>query len=108
LPVLVRELLTLYEHKGDGAALGRVTPYRDYLAWLAGEGRAGGRAAGAAGLGGGGEGHPGGAAGCGGAAGGGRATHGVAGGGAGAPAWSDAQYLHASGMGSLARPNERT
>src|SRR5262249_21887398 len=35
LPVLVRELLTLYEHKGDGAALGRVTPYRDYLAWLA-------------------------------------------------------------------------
>src|SRR6516165_3386191 len=39
LPVLVRELLTLYEHKGDGAALGRVTPYRDYLAWLAGQDR---------------------------------------------------------------------
>src|SRR5262249_59196463 len=45
LPVLVRELLTLYEHKGDGGALGRVTPYRDYLAWLAGQDRAGARAA---------------------------------------------------------------
>src|SRR4029450_5098228 len=33
LPVLVRELLTLYAHKGDCGALGRVTPYRDYLAW---------------------------------------------------------------------------
>src|SRR5262249_48965045 len=40
LPVLVRELLTLYEHKGDGAALGRGPPYRDYLAWLAGAGSA--------------------------------------------------------------------
>src|SRR5262249_10192195 len=45
LPVLVRELLTFYEHQGDGAALGRVTPYRDYLAWLAGQDRAGARAA---------------------------------------------------------------
>ena len=37
LPVLVRELLTLYAHRGDSAALlPRVTPYRDYLAWLAG------------------------------------------------------------------------
>src|SRR6516164_3757465 len=45
LPVLVRELLTLYEHKGDGAALGRVTPYRDYLAWLAAQDRVGARAA---------------------------------------------------------------
>src|SRR5262249_6985367 len=45
LPVLVRELLTLYEHKGDGTALGRVTPYRDYLAWLAGQDRAGALAA---------------------------------------------------------------
>src|SRR6516225_2320590 len=45
LPVLVRELLTLYEHKGDGAALGRMTPYRDYLAWLAAQDRAGARAA---------------------------------------------------------------
>src|SRR5262249_59577744 len=45
LPVLVREVLTLYEHKGDGAALPRVTPYRDYLAWLAAQDRAGARAA---------------------------------------------------------------
>src|SRR6266849_3514874 len=45
LPVLVRELLTLYEHKGDGTALGRVTPYRDYLAWLAEQDRVGARAA---------------------------------------------------------------
>src|SRR6266436_4057799 len=45
LPVLVRELLTLYEHKGDGTGLGRVTPYRDYLAWLAEQDRTGARAA---------------------------------------------------------------
>src|SRR3989449_3176987 len=41
LPVLVRELLTLYAHKGDSGALGRVTPYRDYLAWIAAQDRAG-------------------------------------------------------------------
>jgi len=35
LPVLVEELLALYAHKGDTAALPRATPYRDYLAWLA-------------------------------------------------------------------------
>ncbi len=35
MPVLVRELLTLYAHKADCAALPRVTPYRDYLAWVA-------------------------------------------------------------------------
>ncbi|HET9245453.1 MAG TPA: condensation domain-containing protein, partial [Xanthobacteraceae bacterium] len=40
LPVLVRELLTLYAHKGDCAGLGRVTPYRDYLAWIAAQDRA--------------------------------------------------------------------
>src|SRR5260221_4330150 len=40
LPVLVRELLTLYEHKGGGTGLGRVAPYRGYLAWLGGQGRA--------------------------------------------------------------------
>ena len=34
MPVLVRELLTLYAHGGDAAPLPRVTPYRDYLAWL--------------------------------------------------------------------------
>src|SRR4029077_7799305 len=38
--------------------LGRVTPYRDYLAWLAGQDRAGGRGAGQEALGGGGEGTP--------------------------------------------------
>src|SRR5262249_13457798 len=104
LPVLVRELLTLYEHKGDGAALGRVTPYRDYLAWLAAQDRAGARAAWR-------QGFAGGEAatdGC------GRADHACAESGAehgaeraGAPAWSDAQYLHAGGVGALARPYER-
>ncbi|HEY1245623.1 MAG TPA: condensation domain-containing protein, partial [Hyphomicrobiaceae bacterium] len=39
MPVLVQELLTLYAHGGDGAALPRVTPYRDYLAWIAGQDR---------------------------------------------------------------------
>ena len=34
MPVLVQELLTLYAHRGDAAALPRVTPYRDYLAWV--------------------------------------------------------------------------
>ena len=40
MPVLVRELLTLYARRGDAGALPRVTPYRDYLAWLAGQDRA--------------------------------------------------------------------
>ena len=40
MPVLVQELLTLYAHKGDAGALPRVTPYRDYLAWIAGQDRA--------------------------------------------------------------------
>ena len=36
MPVLVRELLTLYAQHGDAAGvLPRVTPYRNYLAWLA-------------------------------------------------------------------------
>src|SRR5205807_9236428 len=39
MPVLVQELLTLYAHQADGAALPRVTPYRDYLAWLAAQDR---------------------------------------------------------------------
>src|SRR5262249_17745086 len=75
LPVLVRELLTLYEHKGDGTGLGRVTPYRDYLAWVAGADPAGAAGAWAAGLGGGGRGHPFGAAGSRAGAGCGRADH---------------------------------
>ena len=40
MPVVVRELLTLYGQHGDGGSLPRVTPYRDYLAWLAGQDRA--------------------------------------------------------------------
>ncbi|MEU9304038.1 amino acid adenylation domain-containing protein, partial [Streptomyces sp. NPDC048269] len=35
MPVLVRELFALYAHGGEAATLPRVTPYRDYLAWLA-------------------------------------------------------------------------
>ena len=45
MPVLVQELLTLYAHKGDAGALPRVTPYRDYLAWLAAQDRAAATAA---------------------------------------------------------------
>ena len=39
-PVLVRELLALYANGGDVAALPRVTPYRNYLSWLAAQDRA--------------------------------------------------------------------
>ncbi|MFI8389874.1 amino acid adenylation domain-containing protein, partial [Streptomyces sp. NPDC085540] len=35
MPVLLRELLELYGTAGDASALPRVTPYRDYLTWLA-------------------------------------------------------------------------
>jgi amino acid adenylation domain-containing protein/non-ribosomal peptide synthase protein (TIGR01720 family) len=35
IPVLVRELMTLYASGGSAAALPPVTPYRTYLAWLA-------------------------------------------------------------------------
>ena len=35
--ILVQELLTLYAQKGNAAALPRVTPYRDYLAWARGD-----------------------------------------------------------------------
>ncbi|MGC5665075.1 non-ribosomal peptide synthetase, partial [Micromonospora sp. WMMD723] len=34
-PIVVRELFTLYAEQGDSAALPRVAPYREYLAWLA-------------------------------------------------------------------------
>ncbi|QKW22407.1 amino acid adenylation domain-containing protein [Kitasatospora sp. NA04385] len=34
VPLLMRELFTLYATGGDATALPRVTPYRDYLAWL--------------------------------------------------------------------------
>ncbi|WP_245627681.1 non-ribosomal peptide synthase/polyketide synthase [Actinomadura oligospora] len=35
LPVLLRELRSVYEAGGDSSHLPPVTPYRDYLAWLA-------------------------------------------------------------------------
>ncbi|KOU25073.1 hypothetical protein ADK52_12915, partial [Streptomyces sp. WM6372] len=35
LPVLMRELMTAYVQGGRGDGLARVTPYRDYLAWVA-------------------------------------------------------------------------
>ena len=44
-PVLVRELLMLYARQGDAAALPRVTPYRDYLGWIAAQDRAAATAA---------------------------------------------------------------
>ena len=45
MPVLVQELLTLYARRGDATALPRVTPYRDYLAWIAAQDRAAAAAA---------------------------------------------------------------
>ena len=44
-PVLVRELFQLYASKGDAAALPRVTPYRNYLSFLAAQDREGAVAA---------------------------------------------------------------
>ena len=40
MPVLMRELLALYAQRGDATALPRVTPYREYLAWIAAQDRA--------------------------------------------------------------------
>ncbi|MBK1783697.1 non-ribosomal peptide synthetase, partial [Prauserella cavernicola] len=37
VPLLVRELLALYDTDGDASGLPSVRPYRDYLAWLAGQ-----------------------------------------------------------------------
>ena len=45
LPVVVGELFELYKHRGRSAALGRVTPYRDYLGWIAGHDRQAAQAA---------------------------------------------------------------
>src|SRR6202012_1010336 len=45
MPVLVRELLALYAQRGDTTALPRVTPYRDYLAWIAAQDREAAKAA---------------------------------------------------------------
>ncbi|WP_370422148.1 amino acid adenylation domain-containing protein [Streptomyces sp. QH1-20] len=43
--VLLGELFEVYNRKGDDSGLARVTPYRDYLAWLARQDRAAARAA---------------------------------------------------------------
>ncbi|MEU8389536.1 condensation domain-containing protein, partial [Micromonospora sp. NPDC048843] len=45
LPILVRELMTLYTTSGDAAGLPAVQPYRDYLTWLAGQDREAAKAA---------------------------------------------------------------
>ena len=45
MPILVQELLQLYAHEGDARSLPRVTPYRDYLAWIATQDRAAAAAA---------------------------------------------------------------
>ena len=44
-PVLVRELLQAYACQGSVASLPRLTPYRDYLAFIAGQDRAAAQAA---------------------------------------------------------------
>ena len=62
MPVLMRELLTLYAHGGDAGVLPRVTPYRNYLAWLAAAGSGGCDCGLAGGVGGAGGGHASGAA----------------------------------------------
>ena len=107
-PVLVQELLTLYAHKGDAAALPRVTPYRDYLRWLAAQDRAAARRGLAGGIGWAGRGHPSGAARSGAGADRARADHAGAerdvnrgADTAGAPAGSDAEHLHASSLGAF-------
>ncbi|WP_210589233.1 non-ribosomal peptide synthetase [Streptomyces sp. GESEQ-35] len=38
-PLVVQDLLRLYHLRADAGQLGRVRPYRDYLAWLAGQDR---------------------------------------------------------------------
>ena len=45
MSVLVRELFASYNNKGSAAGLPRVTPYRDYLAWLGRQDKAAGLAA---------------------------------------------------------------
>ncbi|MCP2253724.1 non-ribosomal peptide synthase domain TIGR01720/amino acid adenylation domain-containing protein [Prauserella aidingensis] len=45
MPVLLDELFTLYESRGEDAVLPRLTPYRDYLAWLRRQDTAGALAA---------------------------------------------------------------
>ncbi|MFI6641776.1 amino acid adenylation domain-containing protein [Streptomyces sp. NPDC050504] len=44
-PVLATELFALYQAGGDASGLPRVTPYKEYLSWLAGQDRAASEAA---------------------------------------------------------------
>ncbi|WP_447038503.1 amino acid adenylation domain-containing protein [Streptomyces sp. DSM 118878] len=44
-PLLVNDLFELYARRGDETGLPRVTPYREYLAWLARQDKAGAEAA---------------------------------------------------------------
>ncbi|WP_425585894.1 condensation domain-containing protein, partial [Streptomyces thioluteus] len=44
-PLMVRELLALYDAKGDDSVLPPVTPYREYLVWLSEQDRDGAREA---------------------------------------------------------------
>ncbi|MGW3725521.1 amino acid adenylation domain-containing protein, partial [Streptomyces sp. NPDC000851] len=44
-PLMVRELLALYDAKGDDSGLPPVTPYREYLVWLSEQDREGAREA---------------------------------------------------------------
>ncbi|GAA3375592.1 hypothetical protein GCM10020367_43990 [Streptomyces sannanensis] len=41
VPILLDDLFELYEREGDDSGMRRVAPYRDYLAWLARQDRAG-------------------------------------------------------------------
>ena len=52
MPVLTSELLAIYRAGGDASGLAPVRPYRDYLAWLAGQDTGAARAAWAQALGG--------------------------------------------------------
>ncbi|MGW2256238.1 condensation domain-containing protein, partial [Kitasatospora sp. NPDC001660] len=45
MPVFLGELFALYGTGGDAAGLARVTPYREYLGWIAGQDRAAAEAA---------------------------------------------------------------
>src|SRR5579864_6169859 len=45
VPLMIPELQQLYEHHGSAAALPRVTPFRDYLAWLVSRDRSAAEAA---------------------------------------------------------------
>ena len=40
MPILLQELFALYRSRGDASGLSRVTPYREYLAWIQKQDRA--------------------------------------------------------------------